>query len=131
MSSEFDCRATPKNGDRRSDQKSRCPVIYFHLVNSSVDPMVKIGYTENWRRREADHKRSKLGVKVEVDPICMIRGTRADEKAIQRYFASFAVPNEEEVFWPKPPLVSARWASAPYPSGTRRFIWWSKSSSWP
>lgn len=93
-------------------------MVYFHLVNAEREPFIKTGFTRNHRKRDKDHHQSKLGVKISVKDLCKVRGTRADESAVQRYFAKHAVKGETEVFLPHDDLVDyIRWLRDQY------FVW--------
>lgn len=103
-----------KTQDQRSDL-SEIPVVYFLVVDGNA---IKIGETKNFPKRLSEHRASHLGTRKEVEPLCVVRGVRADEKAICRYFDALAIPGEEEVFRIEPALVDyIRWMRA------QHYVW--------
>lgn len=86
--------------------------IYFLVLDRGSDrTRVKIGESKTPEKRRREHQRAGgLGVKVDAEPICEVRGARSDETFIQRYFAHLAWPGETEVFYPQPEITEyMRW----------------------
>lgn len=97
------------------------PVVYFDMVTvPELDrpPVIKIGETGNHCKRRNEHAKSKHGVEFKVDHLCVVRGTRADEQQVLRYFAKFKLNNEEETFNLHEELIDyIRWLRDQY------FVW--------
>lgn len=107
--------------DHRSDRK-KVPVVYFDYItfpnNPNEKPRIKIGFSGNHDRRRKQHAKPVFGLQVDVQPLCVVRGTVADEKHVQRYFAKYCVPGETESFWVQDDLVGyIRWLRDRY------FVW--------
>jgi len=100
-------------GDRRSNQ-TKVPIVYFDLVTfpeiPSEKPRIKIGESGDHEKRRKQNEKPKLGIEFNVDHLCVIRGTRADEQQLLRYFKKHRLENDEETFWPHEELVDyIRW----------------------
>lgn len=107
--------------DPRSDHKVKFPVVYFLRVADdefNANATVKVGYSDNYESRLAQHKASKLGRRPVVSELCVVAGSLADEDRVLKYFASFRLPNEDEVFYPEESLLDyIRWLRDQY------FVW--------
>ncbi len=97
--------------DRRSDQ--RIPVVYFlalSLPSADRPHRIKIGESENFSKRLAQHEKEAARHGSQVSALCVIRGRRDDEQHLHRFFASHLVEGQDEHFWPHPDLVGyIRW----------------------
>ncbi len=90
-------------------------MVYFKLINGDTEPRIKVGFTTNHKKRDKAHEQSKLGVRVQIDDLCKIRGSATDEKAIQRHFAKHLLPDEKEIFHPDPEIIDyIRWLRDQY-----------------
>lgn len=113
-------RKNNRHTDHRSDQ-NKVPIVYFHLVTTpglDLPPRIKIGKSSEHEKRIADLGQSKAGIEFKHDPLCVIRGTGADESHLHRYFAEHKLANEREYFWPHQGLIDyIRWLRDQY------FVW--------
>ena len=81
-------------------------------------PVIKIGETGEFAKRLRDLSKSKHGVQFDVEPLCVVRGTRSDEQAVFRYFDNHKVYGEEETFKAHDDLLDyIRWLRDQY------FVW--------
>ena len=113
-----------KAPDRWSDHKrEKVSVVYFNLTvpvlrgERLLDNLrVKIGETGDHSKRKKAHEKSKHGVCFEVIDACVVRGCRADEQAVLKYFKRHHAPgDEEESFYPHDDLVDyIRWLRDQY-----------------
>lgn len=97
-------------------------VVYFNRVEyppgCDLNDAIKVGYSRDHANRMKEHRQSKLGLRVSLKELCVVRGTRADEDAIKRYFAADALEGESEVFHATERLVDyVRWMRDQY------FVW--------
>lgn len=92
---------------------SRPTWVYFFAVNSTN---VKVGYSAQDRgKRLQQHRASKLGVTVDVEPLCELIGSRSDEQAIHRHFGKLLLDGECEVFRADESLIEyVRWLRDQY-----------------
>lgn len=101
-----------KNPDRRSDRR-KVQVVYFDSIEclDVVRPlMIKVGESRDHFKRRKDHEKQKNGVRFHVEHICAVRGERADEQHILRYFESHKVDGEEETFFAHAEIIDyIRW----------------------
>lgn len=95
--------------------------MYFILVEMPEDdggPRIKIGETHDFRKRLNEHRKPKFGREHKCEPLCVVRGNRADEQQLLRHFDAFRVNGEKETFWPSPVLIDyIRWLRDQY------FVW--------
>ena len=103
-------------GDEEMTKSSNVAAVYILHVVAADASVIKIGWTgRNWEKRLADHGKQKFGISFDVQPLCVIRGTRADESAIHNRFAQFAINGSKEEFRPEPPLLNwIRWLRNQY-----------------
>ncbi len=98
-------RTETRNGssispDRRS-APNKVPTVYFDVVtipDFDEEPRIKIGESGNHQKRRGDHSKSKFGIKFDVQHLCVVRGTRADEQQVLKHFAAHLLGGEEETF---------------------------------
>lgn len=111
------CGLKPKTSDQRSDHR-KVNVVYFHLVQfPGLDrpPVIKIGETGNHNKRLNDLSKPKFGLVVDVAELCVVRGNRADEQSVLRYFDGSRLDNEVETFRTSDDLVDyIRWLRDQY-----------------
>lgn len=103
-------------------------MIYFYLVDPETDPRLKIGHSDDFAKRDKQHRASKLGVKVELQHLCLIRADQSDEDKIHRTFRSVRYGDEDEIFHPADELVEwVRWLRDQYyvwiPDDAYRIPW--------
>lgn len=107
--------------DHRSDQ-SKVPTVYFDYVTfpDLVDrpPVIKIGESGDHRKRVKQHSKQAFGIQIAAEHLCVVRGYRADEQQVLRYFSKYLLPGEEETFYTNEELVDyIRWLRDQY------FVW--------
>jgi hypothetical protein len=94
-------------------ENRKIPAVYFDLVTIPLDPerpRIKIGRTDEHEKRRNSHAKSKMGVVFNVEHLCVIRGTMADEQHILDYFKEHLIPGERETVWPHADVVDyIRW----------------------
>jgi hypothetical protein len=122
MNRETAIHENGNNCDHRSDQnKANGVLIYFLLValdEKYTDLRIKIGKSRDFNKRKREHEASKLGVRVYIEPLCVVAGKASDEKQCKRYFQFCRWDGEEEVFRPDERLISyIRWLRDQY------FVW--------
>jgi len=82
------------------DLWSDLSVVYFVYINNSPGEVLKVGYSADFGRRMIQLSKPKHGVEFIVKPLCVVRGSTADEQHILRYFALDRLDNERETFHP-------------------------------
>lgn len=91
--------------------------VYFLSVEQGQEVRIKVGQTRKLGSRLAQHRTPHLGDAPEVNLLCAVGGTRADEQSILRYFREELLPNEKEVFLADPDSRLAcyiRWLRSRY-----------------
>lgn len=98
---------------RNGNSKNRStPSVYFLAVvhtETTRDPIIKIGYSTKHAQRISQHSSPTLDYAPEVTHLCSVRGSRADESYVHRYFRQYALASPEQ-FTAAPQVVEyIRW----------------------
>jgi len=108
-----------KTLDQRSDHKVN--VVYFLAVYAAGQdemPSIKIGESSDYDKRLKQHRKSKFGVSIPVEELCVVRGLPSDEKTVLNYFKQHRVDGEVETFRAVPEIVDyIRWLR------DQHFVW--------
>lgn len=105
------------NSKPKRFDNAKTPVVYFGAVTSTANstPRIKIGETEDHAKRFNQHGASRFGDRVNFTPVCMVRGTRNEERAVLAYFAKHLIEGERETFHDNKELVNyIRWLRDQY-----------------
>lgn len=97
-------------------RRGKCELVYFFAVNEeSRQPLIKIGFTEDYEKRLRQHTATKLGVSVDIRELCAVRGNKTCEQSLKEHFKRYRLNGENEIFKPVPEVLDyIRWLRDQY-----------------